>query len=68
MEPFATNASSAQGWPFDKSEVSVKANFSRAVPRHRCNCQRGWGPRPWKSHRESLCGGTVRSTNHRFGL
>jgi len=52
----------------DKSEVSVKANVSRAVPEHRCNCQRGWGPRLWKSHRESLCGGIVRSTNHRFGL
>jgi hypothetical protein len=53
--------------PPDKSEVSVKANFSLAVFEYRLFRQRGSGPRLWKSHAESLCGGRS-FTNHRFGL
>jgi len=34
----------------DKSEGVVKTEISWAVREHRVSCQRGWGPRLWKSH------------------
>jgi len=46
--------------PLDKSEGIVKGIVLLGGAWAPLVCQRGWGPRLWKSHRESLCGG------HRF--
>jgi len=42
------------------------AQFTWAVRKHRGVRQRGWGPRLWKSHAESFCGGTSFHRPSRF--